>query len=148
MIATSVFVVSMGLYYCRRKGKHVVKKPCKVVKVGVLYHILLVTSAGHYDTEKKKKIQKLGIEDISMIDPSLSATQMVWPCTAGHVLYQMYHKLSFPIPGTRKKEGLGIKTWSECVEIDANKCSLASIDSLDRNAWRAGVRHSLVLPTP
>ena len=26
---------------------------------------------------------------------SLSATQILWPCTAGHFLYQMYYKLSY-----------------------------------------------------
>ena len=30
------------------------------------------------------------------ISPSLSATQMAWPCTTGHVLSQIYHKLSDP----------------------------------------------------
>ena len=30
------------------------------------------------------------------VGTSLSATQMVWPCTTGHILYQNYHKLSDP----------------------------------------------------
>ena len=79
------------------------------------------------------------------ICPSLSASQMVWPCTMGHVLYQNYPKLS--IPDTRKK-GRPWKTWSECVKTDVNECSLAGVDPLYRDAWRASVRHSLVLPTP
>ena len=54
---------------------------------------------------------------------------------------------NFQIPGTRKK-GRPRKTWSECVKTDVNNCGLAGIDPLDRDAWRAGVRHSLVLPTP
>ena len=39
------------------------------------------------------------------ISPLLSATQMVWPCTMCHLLYQIYHKLH--ITGTEKKEGPG-----------------------------------------
>ena len=54
---------------------------------------------------------------------------------------------NFPIPGTRKK-GKPRKTWSECVKTDVNECGLAGIDTLDRDAWRADVWHSLVLPTP
>ena len=47
-----------------------------------------------------------------------------------------------------KKNSLHWKTWSECVKMVVNKCGLAGVDPLDRDAWRAGVRHSLVLPTP
>ena len=50
-----------------------------------------------------------------------SATQMVWPCTASHVLYQI---TNFPIRGTRK-QGKPRKTWSECVMIDVINCVLA-----------------------
>ena len=45
--------------------------------------------------------------------------KMVWPCTAGHILYQSITK--FLIPGTRKQ---------------------------NRDAWRADIQHRLVLPTP
>ena len=54
---------------------------------------------------------------------------------------------NFPLPGTRKK-GRPRMTWSACVKTDVGKCGLASVDPLERDAWRAGVRHSLVLPTP
>ena len=40
------------------------------------------------------------------------------------------------------------KTWSEYVKTDVNECGLAGIDPLDRDAWRAGIQHNLVLPTP
>ena len=53
----------------------------------------------------------------------------------------------FPPPSTRKK-GRPPKTWSECVKTDVNKCGLAVIDPLDRDAGRAVVGHSLVLPGP
>ena len=39
-------------------------------------------------------------------------------------------------------------TWSECVKTYVNECGLAGVDPIDRDAWRVGVRHSLVLPTP
>ena len=54
---------------------------------------------------------------------------------------------NFPLPSTKMK-GWPCKTWSECVKTDIYKCGLASIKPLDIYAWRAGVRHSLVLPTP
>ena len=54
---------------------------------------------------------------------------------------------NFPLPGTRKK-GRPWKTWSECVKTDVDRCGLVGIDPLDRDAWKAGVWHSLVLPTP
>ena len=55
---------------------------------------------------------------------------------------------NFLIPGTKKK-GRPRKTWTwlECEKTDVNKCGLAGVDPLDRDAWRASVRHSLVLPT-
>ena len=60
-------------------------------------------------------------------DPSLPAIQMVWPY---------------------RKKGRPWKTWSECVKTDINMCSLGGINPHDRDAWRAGVRHRLVLSTP
>ena len=78
------------------------------------------------------------------ISPLLLATRMVWPCTTSHVLYQI---TNFQISSTRKK-GRPRKTWSVCVKTDVNKCGLAGVDALDRDAWRACVQHSLVLPTP
>ena len=52
----------------------------------------------------------------------------------------------FPILVTRK-QGKHRRTCSECVKTDVNKCGLAGIDTPDRDAWGAGVRHSLVLPS-
>ena len=54
---------------------------------------------------------------------------------------------NYPIPGTRK-QGRPRETWSECVKTDVSNCGLAGVDPQDRAAWRAGVRHSLVLPIP
>ena len=52
-----------------------------------------------------------------------------------------------PIPGTRK-QGRPRKSWSKCVKSDVNNCGLSGIDLQDRDAWRAGVQHSLVLLIP
>ena len=54
---------------------------------------------------------------------------------------------NFPLLGTRKKVGPR-KIWSECVKTVIDKCGLAGVNPLDRDSWRAVVRHSLVLPTP
>ena len=64
----------------------------------------------------------------------------------GHVqraTYCIKSITNFQIPSTRKK-GRPQKTWSECVKIDVNESGLAGVDPLDRDAWRAGVQHSLV----
>ena len=55
---------------------------------------------------------------------------------------------SMTIPSARRR-GRPKKTWSECVKTDMKMCSLGSIDPLNREAWRLGVRHSShLLPTP
>ena len=70
---------------------------------------------------------------------------MVWPCTTDQSCTKSI--TNFQLPDTRK-EGRPCQTWSECVKTDGDKCGLASVDPIDRDAWRADVRHSLVLPTP
>ena len=55
---------------------------------------------------------------------------------------------SMTIPSARRR-GRPKKTWSECVKADMKMCSLGSINPLNREAWRLGVRHSSrLLPTP
>ena len=55
---------------------------------------------------------------------------------------------SMTIPSARRR-GRPKKTWSECVKTDMKMCSLGSIDTLNREAWGLGVRHSShLLPTP
>ena len=66
-------------------------------------------------------------------------------CTAGRILYRIYHKLLIPV--IRKQERAR-KTWSECVKTDVSKCGLAGIVPQDRDAWITGDRHGLALPTP
>ena len=39
------------------------------------------------------------------------------------------------------------KTWSECVKTDISDYGLTGVDPQDRDAWRASIRCSLVLPT-
>ena len=79
------------------------------------------------------------------IGPSLSMTQMVWPCKRATCCIKSI--TNFPLSGTRKK-GRPRKTWSECVKTDIDKCGLASISPLNRDSWRTGAWHSLVQPTP
>ena len=40
------------------------------------------------------------------------------------------------------------KMWSECVKSDINECGMSSVDPQDRDAWRIGGQHCLLLPTP
>ena len=87
---------------------------------------------------------KLGIEDIT------SVLYCQWLRWYGHVQWAtscIKHITNFQLPGTRKK-GRPRKTWSECVKTDIGKCALASISPLNRDFWRTGAWHSLVLPTP
>ena len=51
------------------------------------------------------------------------------------------------IPGNRGRKTSG-KIWCECVKIDVSNCGLVAVDPLDRNAWKADVRHSLVVLIP
>ena len=84
---------------------------------------------------------------LRILRPSFTVKRLRW---YGHVQQAMSHIKSitdFPIPAARK-QGRPRKTWSECVKTDVSNCGLAGVDPLDRDAWRAGVRHSLVLPIP
>ena len=110
-------------------------------------HAMIHWICGIKDRDKAPSaslLQKLYIKDIIS---ALHCRRLRW---YGHVQRArsfMKSITNFQIPCTRKK-GRPRKTWSECVETDANKCGLAGVYTLNRDAWRAGVRHSLVLPTP
>ena len=96
------------------------------------------------ETPSTSLLQKLDIKDITSVP---RCWRLRW---YGHVEWAMSCVQSIPnfrIPGTRKK-GRPQKTWSECMKTDVNKCGLAGIDPLERDAWRTSVWHSLVLPTP
>ena len=54
---------------------------------------------------------------------------------------------NFALLGIRKK-GRPRKTWSECMKTNVDRCDVAGIDLLERDAWKTGVQYSLVLPTP
>ena len=60
------------------------------------------------------------------ISPLLSATQMVWPCTMCHLLYQIYHKLH--ITGTEKK-GRPRPTCFECGKTSSSSSSISLLSS-------------------
>ena len=89
--------------------------------------------------------QKLDIKEITAV---LCSGWLRW---YGHVqLATSYIKsITDPtLPGPRGK-GRPRKTWSECVKIDISACSLPGKPDLqNREAWRASVQRSLLLPTP
>ena len=67
---------------------------------------------------------------------------MVWPCTTGHVLIKSITHFLFL--ALKRKEDLG----RHSLNVWRLMCGLADVDPKDRDARRAGVRHSLVLWTP
>ena len=92
-------------------------------------------------------LQKLGVKDVTSI---LRYRQLRW---YGHVQRAMscmkFISQTFRFPAVERKEGLrrhGLNVWRLMSML--NGCGLAGVDPLDRDAWRASVRHSLVLPTP
>ena len=89
-------------------------------------------------------LRRLGIYDITAV---LRSRRLRW---AGHVMraqssIKTTSELSLP---DRRGPGRPRKTWKECVKADMAKVNLSAVDPGDRDAWRAGVRRSLVLPTP
>ena len=63
-------------------------------------------------------------------------------------LTMIFHKKNlsqtFRLLALERKEGPGRHV---CVKTDVNKCGLAGVDPLDKDAWWTGVRHNLVLLT-
>ena len=88
-------------------------------------------------------LRKLGIGDIVTV---LRSRRLRW---FGHVRRSTFLSdvADRPIPGSRGR-GRPTKTWQDCVAKDLVDCGLSGVDPLDRDAWRMGVRQSLVLPTP
>ena len=87
---------------------------------------------------------RLGIPDIGAV---LCSGRLRW---SGHVKRAtscIKSVTDLTIPAT-SHPGRPRKTWSECVKNDVRKYGLSGIDPQDRDAWRAGVRRCLVLPTP
>ena len=97
------------------------------------------------ETPSVSLLQKLGTEDITSV---LRCRQFRCYGQVQRATSCIKSITNFPLPSTRKK-GRPQKTWSECVKkSDVNMSVLAGIDPLDRDAWIAGVRHSLLLPFP
>ena len=95
-------------------------------------------------TPSASLLLKLGIEDITLV---LCCRWLRW---YGHVKRSMpsiKYFTKFPLPGKRKK-GSPRNTLSECVTPYVDRCGLASVDPLDRDAWRASVGHNMMLLTP
>ena len=96
------------------------------------------------DVSSDDLLRRLEICDITVV---LQSRRLRW---AGHVhRSQSAIKTTseLPLPG-RRGPGRPRKTWKECVKADIVKANLSEVDPSDRDAWRAGVRRSLVLPTP
>ena len=89
-------------------------------------------------------LQKLGIKDILAV---LRSGRLRWYGHVQRATSCIKSITDLPLPGPRRP-GRPRKTWSECIKNDIRDCGLAHTDPLDRDSWRAGVRHSLVLPTP
>ena len=79
----------------------------------------------------------------SIVDDSEGMAMYNRPCLVSNL------SQTFCFPAIKRKEGFGRHGLnSDCMKTDVNRHGLAGVDSLDRDARRAGVRHSLVLPTP
>ena len=97
----------------------------------------------HDEISSDQLLRKLGIGDIVTV---LRSRRLRW---FGHVRRSTFlrEEADRPIPGSRVR-GRPMKTWQDCVAKDLVDCGLSGVDPLDRDAWRMGVRQSLVLPTP
>ena len=89
-------------------------------------------------------LQRLNIADITT---SLRARRLRW---FGHVRRASSCTGSITEMTVIGQRGCGRprKTWLDCVEEDIGACGLPGVEPLVREAWRAGVRQCLVLPTP
>ena len=81
-------------------------------------------------------LRKLGICEITAV---LRSRRLRW---AGHVARakSCINKVKDMEVSGCKGAGRPRKTWAMCVKDDVSKCDLSSIDMLDRDAWRNGVR--------
>ena len=81
-------------------------------------------------------LRKLGICEITAV---LRCRRLRW---AGHVARakSCINKVKDMKVSGCKGAGRPRKTWAMCVKDDVSKCGLSSIDMLDRDAWRNGVR--------
>jgi len=92
-------------------------------------------------TPTSSLLHKLGIPEITEV---LRFRHLRWYGHVQHATTQINHVTHSAIPGSGRPR----KTWSESIKKDIVTCDLVSVSPLDRTAWRAAVRHSLVLPTP
>ena len=89
--------------------------------------------------------KKLGIKDIMRVLMVGGCDGIDMYSVPRPVLYSNLSDLILPSP---RGKGRPRKAWSECVNTDISACGLAGIDPQDREARKASVRHSLMLPTP
>ena len=96
------------------------------------------------ETSSVVLLQKLGIKNITAV---LHSGQLRWYGHVQRATSCIKSVTDLLLPGPRGK-GRPRKTRSECVKTDISDRGLTGVDAQDRDAWRAGVWDSLVLPTP
>ena len=88
---------------------------------------------------------RLGIQEVTA---ALRSKRLRW---YGHVVRSsscIKSVTNMEVPCS-KARGRPRKTWSDCVKVDMNACSIGGIDPQNRTAWRSGIRSiSRLLPTP
>ena len=88
-------------------------------------------------------LRKIGIEDIMTV---LHSRRFSWYGHGHNAMFFMKFVSDTAIPGTRRRGRSRKNIWSECVKNGVRESDLPGIDPQDRDAWRAGVCCSLVLP--
>ena len=95
------------------------------------------------ETSSASLLHKLDIDAITSV---LRCWRLRWN---GHGLRPVSNlSQTFRFSALERVEGPGRHGLNVWMTTDDNKCGLAGVDSFDRDARRAGVRHSLVLQTP
>ena len=88
--------------------------------------------------------QKLGISNFTAV---LHSRWLGWYRQSQWATSRIKPIANFVNPGTGN-QWRPRKARPECVKIDVSKCGLLGVDPQGGGARRAGVQHSLVLPTP
>ena len=99
------------------------------------------------ETLSASLLQKLGIKEIAAV---LHGGWLRWYGHVQRATSCIRSVIHLTLPG-RRRRGSPRKTLSECGKTDVSEYGLAGTDPQHRDAWRASVKHSLVLiiqPTP
>src|SRR6056300_1728659 len=98
----------------------------------------------HDDIPSSVLHEQLGLLDIVVV---LRARRLRWYGHVERASTSINDTFNFAVSGKRGR-GRPRKSWFECVRNDLRECNMSSTNSLDRVAWRAGIRQSQVSPTP